>query len=122
MITRRKFLASAACTVAAARLHLDGQSKARVVLSIPKEATGPHMPIDFVGLSYKVQQLADPSFFSMQNRGLIRKFKELSSNGVLALAATPASSLTGNLSRTLPNQSILKSARSWASLKRITTL
>lgn len=43
------------------------------------------MPIDFVGLSYEVQQLADPTFFSAQNSGLIRAFKELSSNGVLRL-------------------------------------
>jgi hypothetical protein len=43
------------------------------------------MPIDFVGLSYEVQQLADPSFFSGQNSGLIRQFKTLSSTGVLRL-------------------------------------
>ncbi|MGA8622814.1 MAG: hypothetical protein WB660_30360 [Candidatus Sulfotelmatobacter sp.] len=43
------------------------------------------MPIDFVGLSYEVQQLADPSFFSAQNSGLIREFKALSSTGVLRL-------------------------------------
>jgi hypothetical protein len=78
MLTRRKFLATAACTVAAARLHVHGQSKIRVVLSIPKETTGPHMPIDFVGLSYEVQQLRDPSFFSAQNSRLILEFKALS--------------------------------------------
>ena len=43
------------------------------------------MPVDFVGLSYEVQQLADPSFFSAQNGGLIREFKALSSTGVLRL-------------------------------------
>jgi hypothetical protein len=43
------------------------------------------MPIDFVGLSYEVQQLADQSFFSAQNSGLIRQFKTLSSTGVLRL-------------------------------------
>jgi hypothetical protein len=43
------------------------------------------MPIDFVGLSYEVQQLADPTFFSAQNSGLIRQFKALSSAGVLRL-------------------------------------
>ena len=43
------------------------------------------MPNDFVGLSYEVQQLADPSFFSAQNSGLIREFKALSSTGVLRL-------------------------------------
>jgi hypothetical protein len=85
MLTRRRFLATAACTMAAARLHSQGQSKVRVALSIPKDATGPHMPIDFVGLSYEVQQLADPTFFSAQNSGLIREFKALSSTGVLRL-------------------------------------
>jgi hypothetical protein len=72
MLTRRKFLATTACTVAAARLHAQGQSKGRVALSIPQEATGPRMPTDFVGLSYEVQQLREPSFFSGQNGGLIR--------------------------------------------------
>jgi hypothetical protein len=36
-------------------------------------------------LSYEVQQLVDPSFFSAQNSGLIREFKALSSTGVLRL-------------------------------------
>lgn len=85
MLTRRKFLATAACTVAAARLHAQGQSTVRVALAIPSEATGPHMPLDFVGLSYEVQQLTDPTFFSAQNSGLIREFKALSSAGVLRL-------------------------------------
>jgi hypothetical protein len=43
------------------------------------------MPLDFVGLSYEVQQLADSCFFSAQNSGLIREFKALSSIGVLRL-------------------------------------
>ena len=85
MLTRRRFLATAAGTLAAARLRAQGQSKVRVALAIPSEATGAHMPIDFVGLSYEVQQLADPSFFSAQNSGLIREFKALSSTGVLRL-------------------------------------
>jgi hypothetical protein len=85
MLTRREFLATAACTVAAARLHAQSQSKVRVALAIPSEATGPHMPVDFVGLSYEVQQLSDPTFFSAQNSGLIREFKALSSTGVLRL-------------------------------------
>ena len=85
MLTRRRFLATAACTLAAARLHAQAQSKVRVALAIPSEATGAHTPIDFVGLSYEVQQLADPSFFSAQNSALIREFKALSSTGVLRL-------------------------------------
>lgn len=71
--------------MAAARLCVHGQNENRVALSIPNEATGPHMPSDFVGLSYEVQQLKDPNFFSPQNSGLIREFKALSSAGVLRL-------------------------------------
>ncbi|HTF44781.1 MAG TPA: hypothetical protein VK641_12815 [Terriglobales bacterium] len=85
MPTRRRFLATAACTMAAVHLHAQAHSKVRVALSIPGEANGPHMPIDFVGLSYEVQQLADPIFFSAQNSGLIREVKALSSTGVLRL-------------------------------------
>src|ERR1700730_6460280 len=85
MVTRRRFLATTVCTLAAARLRAQGQSKVGVALAIPNEATGPRMPIDFVGLSYEVQQLADPSFFSAQNSGLIREFKGLSSTRVLRL-------------------------------------
>jgi len=85
MLTRRKFLTTTACAVAATRLHAQGESKIRVALSIPNQATGPHMPIDFVGLSYEVQQLRDPSFFSAQNSGLIQEFKALASTGVLRL-------------------------------------
>ena len=85
MITRRSFLATTACTIAAARLRAHGQSKVRVALSIPSEASGPHMPVDFVGLSYEVQQLADPTFFFSQNSGLIRQFKALAPSGVLRL-------------------------------------
>ena len=43
------------------------------------------MPADFAGLSYEVQQLRNPSFFSRQNAGLIAQFKALSSKGVLRL-------------------------------------
>ena len=43
------------------------------------------MPADFVGLSYEVQQLADPSFFAANNAGLIRQFKALAPRGVLRL-------------------------------------
>jgi hypothetical protein len=85
MLTRREFLATTACTVAAAYLPLQAQGKVQVALSVPTEATGPHMPIDFVGVSYEVQQLTDPSLFSAQNSGLIREFKALSSTGVLRL-------------------------------------
>lgn len=80
---RRRFLASAAMSVAATRMR--SQSAANVTLTIPAEATGPYVPVDYVGLSYEVQQLLDPAFFSAQNTGLIRQLKALSPNGVLRL-------------------------------------
>src|SRR3954469_14344648 len=85
MLTRRRFLAIAACTLAATRLRAQGQSKVRVALKIPTEAAGPRIPDGFIGLSYEVQQLTDPSFFSAGNRGLIREFKALAPAGVLRL-------------------------------------
>src|SRR5579864_4637544 len=83
MITRRKFLATATCMLAATRLRAQGQGKLQVALTVPTKAVGPQMPLDFVGLSYEVQQLVDPSFFSAQNSGLIREFKALAPHGVL---------------------------------------
>src|ERR1700761_527740 len=82
-ISRRRFLGTGAMTVAAMRLR--GQSAVPATLTIPAEATGPHMPADFVGLSYEVRQLLDPTFFSAKNAGLIREFKTLSSYGMLRL-------------------------------------
>jgi len=84
-IDRRKFIASAAVTFAATQLRAQSRTAAQVTLSIPAEATGPHMPEDFVGLSYEVQQLTDPSFFAPGNVGLIAQFKALSPHGVLRL-------------------------------------
>ena len=83
-LTRRRFLAAAAMTAAGA--SLGAQTKAeQVTLEIPAEADGPQMPADFVGLSYEVQQLADASFFSAKNTGLIRAFREIAPRGVLRL-------------------------------------
>ena len=84
-ITRRKFLAATALTVAATRLRANGSDAIHATLSIPPEANGPQIPPGYVGLSYEVEQLTDPSFFSAENEGLIRAFKTLSPHGVLRL-------------------------------------
>ena len=42
------------------------------------------MPVDFVGLSYEVQLLKDPTF-APSNVGLVRQFKALAPRGVLRL-------------------------------------
>lgn len=85
MISRRNFLATAALSLAATRLHAQRGAKAQVTLGLSTQPTGPHMPADFVGLSYEVQQLADPDFFAPANLGLIRQFQVLASQGVLRL-------------------------------------
>jgi hypothetical protein len=89
IFSRRKFLATAAMSLAASRLRAQQPQqpspKVRAALEIPPQANGPEMPADFIGLSYEVQQLADPHFFSAQNARLIRAFKEVSPHGVLRL-------------------------------------
>jgi hypothetical protein len=84
-ITRRRFLATAALSLAATRLRAQGSANSRVTLNVAGEATGPHMPEDFVGLSYEVRQLVDTAFFSAANTGLVEQFKALSPHGVLRL-------------------------------------
>jgi hypothetical protein len=82
-ISRRRFLAAGAMSLAATRLR--AQSAIQATLTIPAEADGPQMPEDYLGLSYEVQQLRDPTFFSAENAGLIRAFRALSAHGVLRL-------------------------------------
>ena len=84
-INRRDFLATSALALAATHLRTQDRKQIQVNLAIPAEATGPHIPADFVGLSYEVKELANPNFFSAKNTGLIRAFKQLSSRGVLRL-------------------------------------
>jgi hypothetical protein len=43
------------------------------------------MPANFVGLSYELRQLADPTFFSDSNTGLVQAFRSLTPQGVLRL-------------------------------------
>lgn len=83
--SRRRFLAVSAASLAATRLHAQGGMQPHAELSFPSKATGPQMPEDFVGLSYEVQQLTDPTFFSTKNTGLIEQFRALSPHGVLRL-------------------------------------
>jgi hypothetical protein len=83
--TRRRFLAAAALSVAANRVHAQHGVKGNVTLKVSAETTGTEVPPDFVGLSYEVQQIADPSFFSAGNIGLVRQFRALAPAGVLRL-------------------------------------
>ena len=83
--SRRTFLTTAALATVAVRLHAQGSSSAQATLVLSAQATGAHMPQDFVGLSYEVQQLTEPDFFSPANTGLVNAFKQLSAHGVLRL-------------------------------------
>lgn len=82
-ITRRRFIATAAVSLAATRLC--AQTESRVLLRVGRDASGPHMPEDYVGLSYEIRQMVDTAFFSAENTGLIAQFKALSPHGVLRL-------------------------------------
>lgn len=84
-ISRRSFVASAALSVAASRLRAQSPAAAPVTLIVPAEATGPHIPLNFAGLSYEIRQFAAPEFFSAKNAGLIRAFKAISPSGVLRI-------------------------------------
>jgi hypothetical protein len=100
-LSRRKFLATAALSLAATPLHAYSTG-AQVTLKLSADATGPRISDDFLGLSYEVQQLADPTFFAASNLNLIRQFNALAPHGVLRLGgntsefawwkATPGSS------------------------------
>jgi len=84
-ISRRRFLATAAMSLAATHLRAQGGAGAQVTIKIPADATGPKMPADFIGLSYEVQQLADPDFFTPSNIGLVAQLKNQALRGVLRL-------------------------------------
>ncbi len=84
-ISRRRFLAASALTIAATRLRAQSPGAIPVTLSIPAEAAGPRIPSQFMGLSYEVEQFTDPAFFSAKNDGLIRAFRTLAAQGVLRL-------------------------------------
>ncbi|MDE3200318.1 MAG: hypothetical protein KGN79_05290 [Acidobacteriota bacterium] len=85
LLNRRKFVATAAMAAAATSLRAQAIPVKQATLTIPATADGPHMPSDFIGLSYEVRQLTDVDFFSPKNEGLIRSFRELARNGVLRL-------------------------------------
>jgi hypothetical protein len=85
MQTRRRFLATAALTAAALRLDAQTGSPVHATLVLSASATGAQMPEDFLGLSYEIQQLTSPDFFSPANTSLVRAFRELSLHGVLRL-------------------------------------
>ncbi len=87
LLNRRRFLqSSAAVAITASPLRSLAQATANAApLVVRPERNGPQVPASFIGLSYEIEQLTDPSFLSAGNTGLIARFRELTPNGVLRL-------------------------------------
>jgi hypothetical protein len=85
---RRRFLGT---TAAASALALPAvralaqNTSTPATLTLHADQSGPTLPSNYIGLSYEIEQLSDPSFFSAANTGLIEQFRALSPNGVLRL-------------------------------------
>jgi hypothetical protein len=87
---RRRFLSTtasaSALAVPAVRSLAQATSGAALpALTIHSDKPGPTVPANYIGLSYEIEQLSDPSFFSPNNTGLIEQFRALSQRGVLRL-------------------------------------
>jgi hypothetical protein len=83
-MNRRNFLARLAAGVASS-LPVFGQGAPAAKLEINPSQSGATIPRDFTGLSYESAQLANPAFFSRENKQLIELFRGLSPSGNLRL-------------------------------------
>lgn len=86
---RRRFVRSSAAvsTLAIAAVRSFGQrvGSAAATLTVQADRPGHRLPANYIGLSYEIEQLSDPTFFSRENTGLIEQFRALSPQGVLRL-------------------------------------
>lgn len=82
-LDRRRFVALTAAAAFTPNLRAFAQSPAKLILHDDKP--GAVVPEDFIGLSYEIQQLSDPTFFAPSNHGLIAQFRALAPHGVLRL-------------------------------------
>jgi hypothetical protein len=87
LVSRRRFLrtSATASTLAIPALRALAQTSSSGTLTIHSDQPGAPLPVNYIGLSYEIEQLSDPSFFSVGNTGLIEQFRALSPNGVLRL-------------------------------------
>jgi hypothetical protein len=84
-IDRRRFVLLTAATAASLKSLAQTPSASPVPLTLHPDQPGPVIPHNFVGLSYEIQQLSEPAFFSPANHGLIAQFRALAPHGVLRL-------------------------------------
>jgi hypothetical protein len=83
---RRRFLLATAAAATLPSLNALAQATTQTAtLKLHPNAPGARVPENFIGLSYETYQLTDPSFFSIENTGLIAQFRALTPNGVLRL-------------------------------------
>jgi hypothetical protein len=78
-LNRRKFISSGFALAAAGRRAIGETTSVRF------GAVGVTVPRDFTGLSYESAQLANPGFFSVENKELVGLFRGLSGSGNLRL-------------------------------------
>jgi hypothetical protein len=86
VMERRRFLKAAATGVAAAACpRLAWGEPRRASISIHSGSLGRRVPARYIGLSYELAQLSDPTFFSAERTDLISLFRQLSPSGLLRL-------------------------------------
>jgi hypothetical protein len=85
LIDRRRFLLTTAAAAASLRSLAQSPTPTTATLTLHPDQPGPHVPANFIGLSYETQQLTTPDFFSPANAGLIAQFKALAPHGVLRI-------------------------------------
>lgn len=86
--TRRHFLALAGFAAANALTHssfADETGPITGTVRVDPQSEAGVIPPDYTGLSYESAQLANPAFFSAENRELVALFRALTLNGVLRL-------------------------------------
>jgi hypothetical protein len=87
-ISRRRFLqtsAAAVATVPGLRTLAQAAAAPTASLTLHPDKPGTVIPHNYIGLSYEIEQLSDPSFFNAANTGLIEQFRALAPHGVLRL-------------------------------------
>src|SRR5262249_47307088 len=120
-VSRRAFLAAAAMSLGAPHFHAQAKGQTYVTLDLSTKLVGARMPADFVGLSYEVQQLADPTFFAPGNAGLVRQFKALAPEGALRLGGNTSEFDWWKQSSGSPEPDTRRLVWSKANLNRSTT-
>lgn len=82
---RRKFLVGATALAAVSQWSSAQQNGGQQISLTIGNALPISVPREFIGLSYESAQLANPEFFSVKNRQLVRLFRELATHGNLRL-------------------------------------